>query len=91
MLFVSLTNKADNCSDGQISSIQLRCHTVPRLYLHCDVLVRWDTVGLCQLQHRGYRWVVSAHTHHLTAVVEGLRAAEQKYVRRKSTSPFLVG
>lgn len=73
--FIVLTSKAADCGDGKIPRIQLRRHTASCLYLHCDVLIGRDTVGLSQLQHRGYSWVVSAHTHHPTAVIEGLKAA----------------
>lgn len=73
MLCFILTNKADDCCDGQISSIYTWGHTSHGLDPHCDVLVGWDTVGLSQLQHRGYSRVVCAHTHHPTTVIKGLR------------------
>lgn len=75
LLSIILTNKADDCCDGQISSILLRRHAASCLYLHCDVLIGRDTVGLSQLQHCGYSWIVSAHTHHPTTIIEGLKAA----------------
>lgn len=72
-LCLTLTNKADDCCEDQISSVDQRGHAPRGLDLHRDVLVGWDAVGLAQLQHRAHSWVVGAHTHHPPTIVEGLR------------------
>lgn len=82
----SLTNKTDDRSDGQISSVELRCHAVSRLYLHCNVLIGRDAVGFSQLQHRGYSRIISTHTHHPAAIIKGLRVAGGKAIRMKLNS-----
>lgn len=51
------------------------CHAAFCLYLHCDVLIGRDAVGLSQLQNCGYSWVVGTHAHHPTTIIEGLKAA----------------
>lgn len=69
MLCIILTNKADDCSDGHISNIQLRSHAASRLCLHCDVLIGRDTVD----------------THHPMAIIESLRrkwGQQQKVCQR---------
>lgn len=90
MLCTILTNEADYCSDGQIASVQLRRHAAFRLDLQCDVLIGRDAVGLSQLQHRGYSWVVGAHTHHPAAVVQSLTAAGRKHVSYSLTEGTMI-
>lgn len=68
----------------------MRRHAVPRLYLHRDVLIGRDAVGVSQLQHRGNSWVVGARTHHPAAVVEGLTAAGGNDVTFTSSSYGLI-
>lgn len=77
-LCVVLTDEADDSGDGQISSVQSRRHAAFCLDLQRDVLIGRDAVDLGQLQHRGYSRVVGAHTHHPTAIIQGLTAAGRK-------------
>lgn len=83
VLCIIRTDEADDCSDGQILGVALRGHAALCVYPHCDVLIGRDTVGqlVGQLQHRGYRRVVGAHTHHPMAIIKGLSTAGSRGVR----------